>query len=352
MEARQETAVNLTAAQIGRVVQRILRAAGATESESERVGFRLANANLVGHDSHGLIRVCQYAGQLRDGTIRSGAELELVAQLGAVAIYDANLGFGQLAAELTTKEGIRKAQESGVSAIGLRNVSHVGRVGDWAELAAEQEVISFHFVNSPAKPGVSPFGGVERRMATNPVCIGYPVAGRDPLIVDMTTSAVAEGKLRVASAAGKSIPEGWVLDREGNPTTNPDDYYNGGAMLTMGAHKGYGLSLAIDLLAGAFTGGRTVSPLETVNRNNMFSIFVDSKACGMQDDANAIASSYLAWIKDCSARDPNAPVLIPGEPEGRERRCRIQSGIDVPGGVWLQVVGTAEGLGLSAAELT
>ena len=223
MQTKQETAVKLTAAQIGRVVQRILRAAGATESESERVGFRLANANLVGHDSHGLIRICQYAEQLRDGTIRSGAEFKLVAQLGGVAIYDANLGFGQLAAELTTKEGIKKAQEFGVSAIGLRNVSHVGRVGDWAELAAEQEVISFHFVNSPAKPGVSPFGCVERRMATNPVCIGYPVAGRDPLIVEMITSPVAEGKLRVASAAGKSIPEGWVLDREGNPTTNPDD---------------------------------------------------------------------------------------------------------------------------------
>lgn len=120
----------------------------------------------------------------------------------------------------------------------------------------------------------------------------------------------------------------------------------------MGAHKGYGLSLAIDLLAGAFTGGKTVSPHETVNRNNMFSIFADSKACGMQDDANAIASSYLSWIKDCSARDPNAPVLIPGEPEGREKKCRTQSGIDVPDGVWRQVVGNAESLGLSAAELT
>ena len=352
MDARQEVAVKLTVEQIGNVVQRILSAAGATETESERVGFRLANANLVGHDSHGLIRVCQYADQLRDGTIRSGAKLELVAQLGAVAIYDANLGFGQLAAEVTTKEGIGKAQEFGVSAVGLRNVSHVGRVGDWAELAAEQGVISFHFVNSPAKPGVSPFGGIERRMATNPICIGYPVDGRAPLIVDMTTSSVAEGKLRVASAAGSSIPEGWILDKEGNPTTNPNDYYEGGAMLTMGGHKGYGLSLAIDLLAGAFTGGKTVSPHETINRNNMFSIFVDTSANGMQDQASEVASSYLSWIKNCAARDPSAPVLIPGEPEAREKRRRMQSGIDVPDGVWRQVVGTAEALGILEAELT
>ena len=344
--------MKLTAEQIGNIVQRILRAAGATETEAERVGLRLANANLVGHDSHGLIRVCQYAEQLRDGTIRSGAKLELVARLGAVEIYDANLGFGQLAAEVTTRKGVGKAQEFGVSAVGLRNVSHVGRVGDWAELAAGQGVISFHFVNSPAKPGVSPFGGIERRMATNPICIGYPVAGRDPLIVDMTTSSVAEGKLRVASAAGKSIPEGWVLDKEGNPTTNPDDYYAGGAMLTMGGHKGYGLSLAIDLLAGAFTGGKTVSPDETVNRNNMFSIFVDTGANGMQDQAGEIASSYLSWIKDCAARDPDRPVLIPGEPEAREKRTRLRFGIDVPEGVWRQVVATAEALGIPEAKLT
>ena len=343
--------MKLTAEQIGKAVQRILGAAGATEAEAEGVGLRLANANLVGHDSHGLIRVCQYADQLRDGTIRSGAKLELVARLGAVAIYDANLGFGQLAAEVTTKEGVAKAREFGVSAIGLRNVSHVGRVGDWAELAAEQGVISFHFVNSPAKPGVSPFGGIERRMATNPICIGYPVAGCDPLIVDMTTSSVAEGKLRVASAAGKSIPEGWVLDKEGNPTTDPNDYYQGGAMLTMGGHKGYGLSLAIDLLAGAFTGGKTVSPQETVNRNNMLSIFMDSRACDLQDQASEIASSYLSWVKNCTARDPSQPVLIPGEPEAREKRRRMQFGIEVPDGVWRQVVATAEALGVPEDEL-
>ena len=340
-----------SAEQIADVIERILRAAGATQQEAERVAFRLTNANLVGHDSHGLIRVCQYADQLRDGTIKSGAELTRVAEFNAVEIYDANLGFGQLAAEKTTRIGIEKAQKFGISAIGLRNVSHVGRLGDWAELAAEHSVISFHFVNSPAKPGVSPFGGIERRMATNPVCIGYPVEGRDPLVVDMTTSSVAEGKLRVANAAGNPIPEGWVLDREGNPTTNPGDYYSGGALQTMGAHKGYGLSLAIDLLAGAFTGGKTVGPGEKVNRNNMFSIFIDSAANGMADETNAIAASYLDWIKACRARDPAAPVLIPGEPEAAQKRRRAQQGINVPDGIWAQVTAAGERFGLTEDQL-
>ena len=343
--------MKLTAEQIRSVIQHILRAAGATETEAEGVGIRLANANLVGHDSHGLIRVCQYADQLRDGTIKSGAELTKIGEFNAMEIYDANLGFGQLAAEKTTRIGIEKARQYGVAAIGLRNVSHVGRLGDWAELAAEHGVISFHFVNSPAKPGVSPFGGIERRMATNPLCIGYPVAGRDPLVVDMTTSSVAEGKLRVANAAGKPVPEGWLLDRDGNPTTDPGDYYAGGALQTMGAHKGYGLSLAIDLLAGALTGGKTVGPDETVNRNNMFSIFIDGDATGMADDARAIASSYLDWIKACTARDPQAPVLIPGEPEAEQKRRRSRDGVDVPDGVWAQITAAAERFGLSSDQL-
>lgn len=343
--------MNLTAEQVKAVVERILCAAGATRDEARQVGIRLANANLVGHDSHGLIRVCQYADQLGDKTIKSGVELTEVARNGAIAIFDANLGFGQVAADKTTREGIRIAGDLGVAVIGLRNVSHVGRVGDWAEMAAQAGMISFHYVNSPAKPGVTPFGGIERRMATNPVCIGYPVAGRDPVIIDMTTSSVAEGKLRVASAAGKSIPEGWIVDRQGNPTTNPDDYYGGGAMLTIAGHKGYGLSLAVDLLAGAFTGGKTVGPAEAVNRNNMLSVFVDGAVADLDQDADQIASSYLDWIKACPARHPGKPVLIPGEPEASEKRKRLQSGIDVPDGVWAQILTTATNLGIDEADL-
>ena len=348
---RPRTMVKLTAEQITTVVERILCAAGATQDESRQVGIRLANANLVGHDSHGLIRVCQYADQLADGTIKTGAELTEVVRNGAVAIFDANLGFGQVAAEKTTREGIRIAGELGVAVIGLRNVAHVGRVGDWAEMAAQAGVISLHYVNSPATPGVTPFGGIERRMATNPVCIGYPVKGRDPVIADMTTSSVAEGKLRVARAAGDPVPEGWIVDKHGQNTTNPDDFYAGGALLTMGAHKGYALSLAIDLLAGAFTGGKTAGPSETVNRNNMLSVFIDPRVVGLDEDRDEIASAYLDWIKDCPARDPDKPVQLPGEPEATAKRHRTQSGIDIPQGVWDQVLATARHLGIEEGEL-
>ena len=343
--------MRLTAQQLEGAAARILAAAGASEGDARQVAIRLVNGNLVGHDSHGVIRLCQYAEQLRDGSIRSGGELTQVADFGAVSVFDANLGFGQVMAEAATRKGIEKAKTYGSATIGLRNVAHVGRLGDWAELAAEAGLVSFHFVNSPAKPAVSPFGGVERRMSTNPICVGIPVEGRAPVIVDMTTSSVAEGKLRVANMAGRSIPEGWILDKEGKPSQKPGDYYDGGAMLTMGAHKGYGLSLVVDLMAGALTGGGTTSPTESVNRNNMLSFFIDPAACHAGGEANGIAAGYIDWVKASAARDPAAPVLIPGEPENLERAKRSKNGIEVPDGIWRQILDTAEGLGLSEAAL-
>ena len=341
----------LSAPHLKAAATRILCSAGAIRSDAERVAERLVNGNLVGHDSHGVIRLCQYADQLRDGSIKSGSELSLVGEFGALAIFDANLGFGQVMAEAATKEGIKRAREYGTSTIGLRNVAHVGRLGDWAELAAAEGMISLHFVNSPAKPAVSPFGGRERRMATNPICVGIPAAGRKPVIVDITTSSVAEGKLRVAAAAGRPIPEGWIVDKEGRPSVDPADYYAGGAMLPMGAHKGYGLGLVVDLLAGAFTGGGTTGNAEAINRNNMMSVFIDSTAAGICDQTREITASYLDWIKACAPINPDAPVLIPGEPEERERKRRGQDGIEVPDGIWRQILETAEELGLSEAQL-
>ncbi len=230
--------MKFTTGQLTTAATRILSAGGATLNDAQTVAKRLVNGNLVGHDSHGVIRLCQYVDQLRDGSIKSDSELTTVADFGAVTIFDANFGFGQVMAEKAIREGVAKSRSFGVSMIGLRNVAHVGRVGEWAELAAGEGVVSVHFVNSPARPGVAPFGGRERRMSTNPICVGIPVDEKGSLIVDMTTSSAAEGKLRVAHAAGRAVPEGWIVDKNGDPSTNPGDYYDGGAMLPMGGAQG------------------------------------------------------------------------------------------------------------------
>ncbi len=337
--------------QLTTAATRLLNAGGATQTDSEKVAERLVNGNLVGHDSHGVIRLCQYVDQLRDGTIKTGVELETVADFGAISIFDAGLGFGQVMAERGCREGLDKASSHGISMIGMRNVAHVGRLGDWAELAADEGFVSIHFVNSPAKPGVVPFGGRERRMATNPICVGIPVNGQDSLIVDMTTSSVAEGKLRVARASDRPIPDGWIVDKNGKVSNDPNDYYEGGAILPMGGHKGYALSLVVDLFAGALTGGGTTSPDDAVNRNSMMSIFIDPRSYDRDDTMSRIASSYLDWVRTCRAADGNGVVLIPGDPERTTKLERVRAGIELPDGVWAQIVETANAVGLSQQQL-
>lgn len=343
--------MRLSKEQLTTAAVKILNAGGATMADSETVAERLVNGNLVGHDSHGVIRICQYVDQLRDGTIKTGVELKRIADFGAISIFDADLGFGQVMAEHACREGLDKASRYGISMTGVRNVAHVGRLGDWAELASDEGIVSIHFVNSPAKPGVVPFGGRERRMATNPICVGVPVNGQDSLIVDMTTSSVAEGKLRVARAAGNPIPDGWIVDKNGNASNDPNDYYDGGAILTMGGHKGYALSLVVDLFAGALTGGGTTSPNDPINRNSMMSIFIDPRSYDRDDMTSQIASSYLDWVRACKARDGHEVILIPGDPERETKKERLRDGIELPDGVWQQIVETANSVGLSSQQL-
>src|SRR5204862_5078048 len=160
----------------------------------------------------------------------------------AIAIVDGNRGFGQVIGEFATALGIDKAAKTGIAMIGLRNCGHLGRVGDWAEMAAAAGQVSLHFLNTSGAQRVAPFGGSDRRLSTNPITIGVPVKDGEPIIVDMTTSMAAEGKLMVAVNRGEQVPEGWIIDAKGKATTEPKDFYDGGALLTVGGHKGSGLS--------------------------------------------------------------------------------------------------------------
>ena len=227
-----------TEASLTRLAATVLEAGGCSADEAATVGRYLASANLMGHDSHGVLRVPQYIAQLREGSIRANQSVTVVADHAAVVVLDGNLGFGQTVAEQATRRGIARAREFGIAMVGLRNAGHVGRVGDWAELAAADGLASLHFVNTLAGTAVAPYGGREGRLSTNPICCGVPVEGAPPIIADMTTSAVAAGKLMVARNAGRRVPEGWIIDRDGEPTTDPADFFDGGALLSAAGHKG------------------------------------------------------------------------------------------------------------------
>ena len=235
---------------------------------------RLVDSNLVGHDSHGVIRVGKYLEWVRAGWLVPNASPTVAFENDAMAIVDGNRGFGQVVGEFAGGLGTRKAAKTGIAMVGLRNCGHLGRVGDWAELAAAHGQVSLHFLNTSGAQRVAPFGGSDRRLSTNPITIGVPVAGGDPVILDVTTSTVAEGKLFVAINKGEQVPPGWIIDKHGQPTTDPKDFYDGGALLTVGAHKGSGLSIVVDLLAGALSTGKSSDPDDTVLRNNMLSIYI------------------------------------------------------------------------------
>ncbi len=330
-----------------RVASAILGAAGCAAGEADLVARHLVKSNLAGHDSHGIIRVVQYVSQLAEGVIRANQSATVVTDSGSTVILDGNLGFGQVIGEQAVSYGVERARTHGIALVGVRNVGHLGRLGDWAELAAEAGVVSLHFVNILNGVLVAPFGGREPRMSTNPMACGIPVSDGPPIIADFATAAVAEGKIRVARNKGLELPEGSILDRDGRPTTDPADVYDGGAILPFAGHKGSALSIVVELLAGALTGGGCGRPEEMVQRTNMLSIFVDP---GVFADADAVAREsrrFSAWVKSSAPIDPGGEVLMPGETGQKTMAARTSDGIDIDETTWSQIVETAGSVGLS-----
>jgi uncharacterized oxidoreductase len=225
----------IAAVKLVQLVATIMQGAGCAPQEATTVARRLVDSNLVGHDSHGVIRVGKYLEWMRDGWVKANQTPSVVFETDTIAIVDGNRGFGQVVGEFAGKLGTAKAAKSGIAMIGLRNCGHLGRVGDWAELAAEVGQVSLHFLNTSGAPRVAPFGGSDRRLSTNPITVGVPIASGGPVILDVTTSMVAEGKLFVASNKGEQVPPGWIIDKHGKPTTQPKDFYDGGALLTIPA---------------------------------------------------------------------------------------------------------------------
>jgi uncharacterized oxidoreductase len=337
------------------LVTAIMAAAGCAPAEAATIARRLVDSNLVGHDSHGVLRVSRYLEWLRKGWVKANQTPTVAFASDAIAIVDGNRGFGQVVGEFAGKLGTAKAATTGIALVGLRNCGHLGRVGDWAELAAAVGQVSLHFLNTSSGLRVAPFGGSDRRLSTNPITIGIPVAGGDPVIMDMTTSMVAEGKLMVALNRDEPVPEGWIIDQQGRPTTDPKDFYAGGALLTVGGHKGSGLSIVTDLLAGAISTGKSSDPADEVLRNNMLSIYIAPDVYDAQGSVAAEVTRFLAWVKASPPMHPGAPVLLPGEIERRTRAERTAQGIPVDQKTWSDLIAAAASVGIAsdrAAALT
>jgi uncharacterized oxidoreductase len=344
--------LNVSHQRLNRIVSDIFAAAGCEPQEHERIAHYLVEANLAGHDSHGVIRVSHYIDWIRTGKVLANRKLQVVFENDAMAIVDGQFGFGQVMGEQAIKLGIDKASRQGVAVVALRNSGHLGRIGDWAELAAAAGKVSLHFVNTNGGGIlVAPFGGTERRLSANPIAAGVPVPNGPPIIVDISTCMIAEGKIKVAFNKGVTVPDGCILDAEGRPTNDPQAFYASppGAILPFGRHKGFGLSIVAEVLAGALSGGAcSRSGVDRVN-NNMLSILFDPTclppASGFSDEIVRL----IAHVKSARTVTPNGEILMPGEPEARSRAKRLRDGIEIDETTWGQIVDTGKSLGVSVA---
>src|SRR5919109_1867344 len=299
----------------------VCRRAGCDPEETAAIADHLVEANLAGHDSHGVGMLMDYVPAMREGRLKLGRRGHIVRDQGPVVVIDGGLGVGQVLGREAMTIGIARARQHGVALIALQRSHHLGRIGAWAELCAAVGFVSIHYVNVIGhRTYVAPFGGRDGRLATNPVCIGLPPTDRPSVILDMATSKVAFGKVRVARNKRRPVPEGALIDAAGAPTTDPGVMFAEpiGALLPFGEHKGYGLALMCDLLAGALAGGGTNRPETQASDtiiNSMLSIVIDPAALTNASAWKAEADALCDWVKSSPARAGFEAVMVPGEPE-------------------------------------
>ena len=337
----------IEAADLERYIRDVFVREGCGADEAGRIGRYLVGANLTGHDSHGVIRVPRYVDWLRDGTVQAGRSPEIVTDGGAFALLDAHFGFGQSAGPVAVAEGVARARRHGVAVVALRHAGHLGRIGEWAEQAAEAGFVSVHFVNVAGSLLVAPFGAVDRRFSTAPFAAGVPVAGAPPMVLDFATSLVAEGKVLVASKGGKPLPEGSLIEPDGTPSRDPDTLYSGrGAIRAFGEHKGSGLAMMCELLAGALTGSGTAGPPPRRFCNGMLSIYLSPDLGGSAEGFAAEVRRYLDFYLSARPAAPGGTVLAPGDIERATRARRLAEGVPLTDEVWdsLRAVGAEHGL--------
>ena len=356
--------VTIKAKELESFVADIFATAGCSKEEGGRIGRYLVSANLSGHDSHGVVRVPRYASQKKTGTVVADVKVDVLVDTPVIAVVDGKYGFGQTVTPQAVQIGIDKCLKNGLSAVTLRNAGHVGRVGDWAEMAAEAGLVSVHFVNASGSVLVAPFGGVERRFSTAPYCVGVPRPGEDPLVLDFATSIVAEGKVLVTSQGGKKLPEGALIGPDGKPSadphllygdytpTGPRDHSKGtGAIRAFGDHKGSGLAFMCEILGGSLSGTGATDPKRGRFANGMLSFYVDPKVFDAEGFFPGDIAKYVSFVKGSKPATPGVEILVPGEQESRTRAQRLAEGVPLPDDTWAAIVETARSVGLDERRI-
>ena len=341
-------------------VAEILRGCGSSVEEARSVAANLVLANLSGHDSHGVGMVPRYVDAVLEGNLQPNAALKVNLDIGTMLALDGQRGFGQVVGEQAMLLAMERAAQHGSCIMTLGNSHHLGRIGHFAEMAVQRGLVALHFVNVLSRPVVAPWGGADGRFGTNPCCIGIPLAGREPFVLDFATSRVAQGKMRVAFNKGEQVEPGTLIDAQGRPTTDPGVVVvaqaNGllGALRTFGEYKGYGMAVACELLGGALSAGgtwhRPTDPGVRAVVNGMLAILIDPARLGTKAVFDQEAVAFVDWLRSGPVAEGAHSVQLAGDPERAARRQRHAEGIVIDVQTWRELVTAGHKVGVTLRD--
>jgi LDH2 family malate/lactate/ureidoglycolate dehydrogenase len=341
----------LSATTLRELAADMLVAAGSDGDCARLVARSLVEANLRGVDSHGVMRLPGYVELIRAGRIRPQARPRVVADRGPTVTFDGELAFGQVVARRATRAVIQKAREYGIAMATAARIEHVGRLGEYAEMATADGLIAILLANCGPPGGlVAPYGGRTTALGTNPLAFGIPASARGSIIADFSTSATADGKVRLLLSRGLTLPPGWIIDRDGNPSVDPRDLYDGGALLPMAGHKGFGLSLFVEILGGVLAGAGCAS-LGDDPGNGFVIVAIDPSAFDGERDFGLVVDSVIEAIEACPPSEGFERVVVPGTPERDSVARRLAEGIPLPRPICQELVAEARRLGIPGEQL-
>jgi uncharacterized oxidoreductase len=337
----------VSAPDLRRRVGDVFEGAGVPAPIAERVACSLVEANLTGHDSHGVIRVPAYVRAVQSGRVQPEGEIAVVQERPTTAMLDCGFNFGQVGAERGMHLAVRKARQNDLAMVVLRRCNHIGRLGEYVVMAAQEGMMGMVFCNGTASGGiVAPHGGIGRALGSNPIAWGVPGPDGRAIFMDYATSVCAQGKIQVAADKGQVLPEGWLLDKDGQPTRDPHDQFEGGVMLPFGGHKGYALSVLIELLAGGLSGAGPALLPGYERMQGVVLMAVNIEVFEPVPAFQQMSAEFAGALKRVPCAPDCEEVLLPGEPEWRSREVREREGIPLPKKTWARIGETARELGL------
>lgn len=339
----------VSAGRLTSFVARVLDVVGTPRDVAQRVAEHTVDANLTGHDSHGVLRLEGYLDHVEIGYVDPAAQPTIIRETSTTALIDGEFAWGPVVADFAMETAIEKATEHSLSAVSIYRAYHIGRLGPYLLQATRRGYIGIAFCNVHGSARAAPWGGTQRRLPTNPIAFAIPTSGK-PILTDFATTAVAEGKVRAAKITGQQVPAGWVLDGEGRPSCDPNDLYGEGSLANLGGdqgHKGYSLAVAMDLLGGVLSGiGTGLMSSERYGNGVLFQV-LDPAAFTDPAEYKQRIDKYAAYLRSARRREGVDEIFLPGEIEDRRSAERRRSGLEVPDPVWERLSVLSERYGVA-----